>query len=1426
MKRGTRMLAFLLSVLMLVGLLPFSVFAVTGENEDLPKVEVPAGGSAGDVSDEQLISAVGNDNIIFRTDFNAMTEPQFGNLKIDVFGGIAPHPDTNFNIVNGTKTTMAVVDDGNGGKALQFIKSTDTTQTYIDMINRGVADGDNTFRKLYDTKNKAFVFQADFKYGAGIKNNTLLSAITRVTGGNVTIQLVSVTEKGELYPSAQPGNIIGYLNSEVFTTVAVHVIPATNRYYIYINGVNVDADGYQFKSNSQLTQLSVTKTVDGTEYTTNEKEYILTAVRIYQLGNSTQLNDTDLCVDNVSAYYSDTYLGERESSDGFGELNGKVYRVVNGSRVAASTIGGYVYGTDGAITHYTVKTPAIDFSSVYTGKSGDQIRDAINKGNAPIRNDNLLPGHSMWEWAEIKAGADFRFNTLESDLTGYDAVEFNFYTDGVQQVPTLAIFSNSYTDPSDGKECYWNYFLNFGDKTYTAYKSDGKTSMSGVGRNPIAADGWTSYTIDLSAFGKNRDAKWTDIASVRFVTSGWDLDYAFAEDGTTRLFNNGTETIFFESINLVKYVPVSSVDDIFGDIVDGVQLPKLGYGWATFGNNTFYYAPWTNELVKSETIIDLESGLAYTFDAEGRCLGLANGIAAMGSDNYYFIDGVMQKNNVRVGEDTLKIGSNGRIVGIIGKSYAGYTPDAPYVNAPHSSDIDYIYKADFNDLTPGIINSKTGQSKLENYNKSADGKNLLSLIMKGNDIIVEDRGNGDSAIGFFNYTPNVDPYAQTWIDDTKTAGKRVVIDYDVKISDDWSGELNFLQLIGGTTRKFYGILGLNNEGYITLGGKYIARLQSDDYTRVSAVIDVPAKTIDLYINGVKLVSAYKFTSDDNFTKFGEIRFLQFSQEKGQGTIYLDNYFVYAADKPQYVVEGVTLRNGYVTEDDGVTRYYENGVIVPGKFQSVETLIGIDDFLNENSGKAVYTDKSYLAVFDRGGVEAINVNLPVSNISGYEYLEFDLYMSAKAPVDFLINLGQRERLYEVVDYDEATGVGYVTGNYIYGSGGTTIGNKTFKSKDGSLSISGSLRLKDGKYYLRTWNYQSLSYAFDSDELWNNIRKENPEDEGGWVTIQIPISSLSGSVKNEFELFQLTITGWSLNVNRPWNTSGNPNYKYPDGAKYTIRYSDVRIVKNAVEVFGTVAEPGWNEDETEYGDPITMTKATGVYVIDGVYYYFDANGKLVGKCDGIYDTVHYSNKSGKWEKTTAKRLFKDGEMQFGKISVTEDTFYLADSETGAFNYIDTAAEIDGKFYYFDQNGLASVCDGLVDGVYYIDGVRADGEIELEDGMYYFVNGVPTAAEIIKVENGVRVRYIYGENGKLVEKVLVVPYDITLTVIKDGKTVTETVSVSSGGTFKYIPRTIEGKTYVITDSNGNVVDSDFILIEVVNSSASFTITYTDAN
>ena len=70
MKRGTRMLAFLLSALMLTGLFPFSVAADTVKTSGTQQVVIPVGGTAGDVTVDELIEAVGESSIIFNTFFN------------------------------------------------------------------------------------------------------------------------------------------------------------------------------------------------------------------------------------------------------------------------------------------------------------------------------------------------------------------------------------------------------------------------------------------------------------------------------------------------------------------------------------------------------------------------------------------------------------------------------------------------------------------------------------------------------------------------------------------------------------------------------------------------------------------------------------------------------------------------------------------------------------------------------------------------------------------------------------------------------------------------------------------------------------------------------------------------------------------------------------------------------------------------------------------------------------------------------------------------------------------------------------------------------------------------------------------------------------------------------------------------------------
>lgn len=951
MKLKQRMLACLLAVLMLIGCVPMFVFAESGSGSAVTStVTAPTAPSSSNKTLEDIKSGLGDTakDLMLFIDFNALE------LNAQVNGTVKPNAGLasaylNVCATKGDKvptTGFKAIDDGNGGKALQFVKG-DATDYYFDILPCGPGDAEKVLKA--DHTGDSFVLSMDVKGGDDFNYGTqnLIYAFTRVASGKTDSNLVKVGYNGALYAAGDTSTIIGYLNSEVFTTIAVRVDIPQNRYFIYINGVLTNAEGYTYLSESSIAKL---KDSNGDGKSTIN-DYILNGFRIYQVGKAETIKTTDITCDNILLYYSDRYLGTtQEKNDGFAEADGKVYYNLNGSRVARTTgIAGFDVRADknGVIT-IPQRTSIVDFADQYkkwenskwVAQTGDNIRDSINGGTKLIKDNYTLPGVTLYDWLQIQSDKScaslipvgYTPNTKYLDLSSYESIEINLFGANTKVVTLFALYNDFKSTAGTGNP-YAMYYLNLSDKTFTGYKSGTTTSPKTIG-NPLNASGWSTITFDISKLGFGRsDFDISKVYEIRFNTSGWDMDNKYDVNGNT-LFNDGSGEVYFQSINAIKYTPATSLSEVV-ITVDGAQIPASSSGWFTSGANKFYYAPWTKQLVKNATIIDLEDGKGYTFDTQGRCIGLAQGICEIAGSKYYFADGVMAKSNVTIGTTTYEIGIDGKVHGVIGVDIAGYEAPAPYVATNYNETATYLFKGDFNSITPKVYNTIRGFESAPAYSAGAS----LATVFKANNVEYYDKGDGDIAFRWFNTEPVSDPYLNVNLTNegkAATNGKKVVIEVDVMIGSDWDVSVGLIQVIqrdnkdlgwtGGS--NFNTVVKINNDGYAVLSnGTVLAKLSSEEFTKISVAFDFSTRKYDAYVNGVKLVSGVP-CGNANLKGMNEIRMMQYISNTGHGTIAIDNLYSYVGDAPQYVAN-VALKNGFVLEPHGLYRQYKNGLIASG-----------------------------------------------------------------------------------------------------------------------------------------------------------------------------------------------------------------------------------------------------------------------------------------------------------------------------------------------------------------------------------------------------------------------------------------------------------------------------------------------------------------
>lgn len=192
----------------------------------------------------------------------------------------------------------------------------------------------------------------------------------------------------------------------------------------------------------------------------------------------------------------------------------------------------------------------------------------------------------------------------------------------------------------------------------------------------------------------------------------------------------------------------------------------------------------------------------------------------------------------------------------------------------------------------------------------------------------------------------------------------------------------------------------------------------------------------------------------------------------------------------------------------------------------------------------------------------------------------------------------------------------------------------------------------------------------------------------------------------------------------------------------------------------------ENNWHYFDPTDMAAVSGHVKVEGVYFDFEENGKLVsGVWVNVFNGYRYYYGPGyhifKWQQIDGQwYYFKDGLRLTGYQKVVTFqtmagwTWYQFDDNGVMIDIADGLCDVDGKLHYIvngkEQRGLQ-----LIDGAYYHTdyyGAIESGSIYigenaygLEKGYYYFgedgkMMGTSESGEIIEID-GVRYYYVDG-------------------------------------------------------------------------------------
>ena len=368
-----------------------------------------------------------------------------------------------------------------------------------------------------------------------------------------------------------------------------------------------------------------------------------------------------------------------------------------------------------------------------------------------------------------------------------------------------------------------------------------------------------------------------------------------------------------------------------------------------------------------------------------------------------------------------------------------------------------------------------------------------------------------------------------------------------------------------------------------------------------------------------------------------------------------------------------------------------------------------------------------------------------DLSGYNYLFFDVHTAAQttegANMKIGLVFGHAERWYPV---NGVTGTVNADGNKFTDAHGTSAitydpkvyvysnsGMKEMLDKDGkkiqnvSITTAEGINVGDGRlwynpttqqFYVRTWRYANSAYTYTNTN--------GSYAEAMTQTVKYNLSGAKDYLKN-ISRFQICHGGWDYGFKSGW--TGGVNYSNIKIAKFDNVYTDLATIeKLAVGELkggwvGTAGAAG-----SKYADPITHVLVTGVQVIDGIFYGFDADGVCQGALQNINATANVTGTT----VGTANRGFIDGVMVSGLAKLPDGKWVYADVN-GVLTENATKTTLNVPYYDVDTtvaNRVVNITNfevtfveefDLADELYYIHGIAQGAGLYIDgDGNYYYV------------------------------------------------------------------------------------------------------------
>ncbi len=1287
MKAKTRILAILLTVLMVGGLLPLSIFAAGGEkagtsSPNVPKIE-PDEMTLEDINKE---FAESNLSLAVYQDFDKWQMDEGSTeyvLPAESFVAIGTNADVGGSLINvkNVKQVFSIRKEADGNKALYMgtaSKGANNNDNFID-IGFGLP---HTFSSQQGNGTHDLYISADFKMdGKNIiaPNDGIFGLLYRINNGTPSIiNTVSVSEVGGLYigGSQSPDNLIGFLSSEEYTRLAVSIDRLSNKYYVYVNGVLANPEGTVLFSNKVINDMnSNNQTGNGVTYTAQNLP--ICNIRMYTVENNINSDEhKGLYIDNILA-------GARLAVSARDNAFRDVYTSSFPANLVGTNVSVPLPGTTsntigviwpGAITYIQDEEGDVAMQWHYMPRDTTTDKDQayFQIGNNAARGANLRL--SM----DLKLGAD-------GVLGSSDFIFYRSSVKGNTQEITVKLESN-------GNIVCDNNVL-----------------------GTITKEKYSNLRIDIicNAISGNSVFALMFFDDILVYTKSFTLSYA----GT----NGYGSTDFHPAL-----IRIYSIYD------NGVEQLK------------------PNDLIlKNLSLVETEdyndSGLISIFEKNPEGFAENAGIT-----RYYGEEGVYVSDFEYNGEKYI-VGYNGII---IGKESDGieFAPYAPYTDWDHTGTMIYsgpngeFFTDSINGVGHTIFSNRDGFRKKVTMD-NGDGAVLYTSYYDADPGTSPLDHASYLALDFQNGLKNT----SVVIDFDVMMGEFFV---ERPNSNQAFIYLKGQETVNnGGGRKDYDFpIFLNGDGWITYNGEKVYKIGKREFTRFSIVVHGPqldgdnltkASCIDIYANGVLLVEGLTNPSGAKYLQ--QIRMLKIYD--ADAAMYYKDMYMYSGEKPQQfisMVNGVPtltednsltpavakdIKSGFVSEN-GVLRYYrENGLPVI----ATENKISFTDQSGRNFkadvNGVVYNDVNIEALIDPGhfsldfsvdfaGIESgdyvyspdeprnansvfgLIFNQLYFNAGEYDAIKFDVYIpentiNENSEATYNFEFGESQRFYKVkwlggTTYEFGDGTYFIDDVDVpegaieveaTGSGYTLINDRGGKRNIVCFDTDDVEGVSyNDTFYVRTRNYVKVLEGSAFGEL-----------QAGWNTIEIPIIE-----NGEYDIDYLSFV-----VTPAIDASG-------------IKIAAVKIVKStrfvkndeAGDGIGSdgcyyksgIAQTGWidvndngeNDAGDYYASPDTTKIVTGIYSIDGIWYKFDNDGKLIGKANGIEFAKNGVDKDG--NVYYAYKSFVDGVIQTGLISegVTNGSgeaavIYTTEKGVSLQNVVE---KIGDATYDFDKDGYGKL------------------------------------------------------------------------------------------------------------------------------------------